>query len=38
VIARARALTAGDRAAVLENARRMQFEMLVPALLQPAES
>ncbi len=38
VIARARALTAGDRAAVLETARRMQFEMLVPALLQPAES
>jgi hypothetical protein len=38
VIARARARTAGDRAAVLETARRMQFEMLVPALLQPAES
>jgi DNA-binding SARP family transcriptional activator len=38
VIARARACTAGDRAAVLETARRMQFEMLVPALLQPAAS
>jgi DNA-binding SARP family transcriptional activator len=38
VIARARARTAGERAAALETARRMQFEMLVPALLQPAES
>lgn len=38
VIARARARTASDRATVLEAARRMQFEMLVPALLQPAAS
>ncbi len=48
VVARARVLAAGgagtrtesrpDASTVLETARRMQFEMLVPALLQPAES
>jgi tetratricopeptide (TPR) repeat protein len=39
VVARARALSRGeDRDTVLEAARRMQFEWLVPALLQPAAS
>ena len=47
IVARARVLASGagrapdarpDPAAVLESARRMQFEMLVPALLQPAAS
>ena len=38
VVARARAQAASDRARLVEAAQRMQFEMLVPALLQPAES
>jgi hypothetical protein len=39
VVARARVLAGGeDREAVLDAARRLEFELLVPALLQPAAS